>query len=153
MADNRTRNARLLKLVALLRANARRKTGIKFDYGSWGTIADKENPVSCGTTACAFGLAAVSGEFKRLGLGYKLRGSTEFGPVRFEFLLNGKAIQALNAAQKVFKLSSAEAKYLFVPEVRALTYENWEGAKAELAVARKIQKFVKTGKMDAEPEI
>ena len=52
---------RLLKLADLLEADAKNKKGIKFDYWATANLADPKEPISCGTSACAMGLAALSG--------------------------------------------------------------------------------------------
>ena len=65
---------RLLKLAAMLQADAKNKKGIQFDIGTVGRPstdiftpfdASKPIPLDCGTTACAMGLAVISGEFKK----------------------------------------------------------------------------------------
>ena len=61
---------RLLKLADLLEADAENKTGVQFDLKGWGHSHDDDTPVavSCGTTACAMGLAVLSGAFADAGL-------------------------------------------------------------------------------------
>ena len=125
---------RLLKLAELLDADAKNKNGVKFDYYSWGWISNKADPVSCGTSACAFGLAAISGAFKRAGLTYSLKPE---GRLRFQ--LGGRAAKPIYAAQKIFDISETQAIHLFAPGLRDPT----TGAGAERFVARKIRKFIK----------
>jgi hypothetical protein len=122
--------ARLLKLADLLEADAANPKGLKFEWGDWGTVTDPKKPVSCGTQACAMGLAALSGTFKRQGLGYR------YGENGLEITFNG-AYGPLRAAIQLFKIDSFAAHDLFIPGV-ALT----RGKKAERMVARRIRNFV-----------
>lgn len=122
---------RLLKLADLLEADAKNKTGLRFDMGNWGTITDPTKPVSCGTTACAMGLAALSGAFKRAGLGYRISGE--------QLLITmHDRVDAMEAAEKLFGISYEEAEYLFIDTAG-------EGARGERAVAKQIRKFVARG--------
>lgn len=127
---------RLLKMVGLLRADAKNKGGIRFDFGTWGDIGDEKKPMSCGTRACALGLAAISGAFKRAGLGFKASCRT------IDFTLHGKQVYALTAAAKVFDISESDADYLFASG-SDLNYI--VGAKSEREVAKRIRKFVTSG--------
>jgi hypothetical protein len=128
---------RLLKLADLLDADAKNKKGIQFDMRSWGEVDDPENPISCGTQACAMGLAALSGAFKRAGL----EADIEFGMVDFRW--KRRYTDGFSAARKLFEIDDFEAEMLFglhriMPR---------EGAEAERAKAKQIRKFVKTGKL------
>jgi hypothetical protein len=125
---------RLLKLAELLEADAKNPAGIKFDMGEWGWISDPENPVSCGTTACAMGLAALSGAFKRTGLKYEMPGY-----FRMEITMPG-ARDGIASAMKLFEISRAEAEYLFADQAGI-------GRRGELKEARCIRKFVERGGM------
>ncbi len=125
---------RLRKLADLLEADAKTKNGIKFDFFEWGSIDDVEHPLSCGTHACAMGLAALSGAFKRAGLGYLT------SPERYsiDFTINGRPRHALKAAMHVFDISKRAAEDLFtsssgLSEVR--------GAAAEREVAKRLRDF------------
>jgi hypothetical protein len=134
-----TGRRRLLKLADLLEADARKKRGISFNLNTVGTTImwlDSRKPIAldCGTEACAMGLAAISGAFKRQGLSYKIIG-------RFiETTLNGRVQGYDKSAMDVFNLSMQEADFLFTPcsypqEIRL-------GAPAERYVAKRIRDFV-----------
>lgn len=125
---------RLLKLATLLEADAKNKKGIQFDLGSWGRAYDHKSPVSCGTTACAMGLAAISGAFKREGMAGVINRDNE---IRFRW--KGRAIHPINAAKKLFGISHEETCSLFV-YTDGLTRTT--GAAGERAVAKRIRDFV-----------
>src|SRR3990167_5294574 len=123
---------RLLKLADLLEADAKNKKGIRFDMGRWGFVLDEKQPLSCGTSACAMGLAALSGTFKRAGLGTKI----EYRFLRFTW--NGRVVNGHTAGRRLFQIKESESFKLFGGDDR-LT----EGAAAERAKAKQIRKFVK----------
>lgn len=125
---------RLLKLAGLLERDAKRKTGIQFDLNTWGDVSNPEKPVSCGTQACAMGLAALSGEFKRAGLKASVNG---YGGVEFNW--NGRNTgDGILVAQRLFDISDDDASQLFY----ASRYRTTEGAVAERAVAKRIRALV-----------
>jgi hypothetical protein len=131
---------RLLKLAYLLEADAKKKKGIRFDLASWGYVSDDAMPLSCGTTACAAGLAAVSGAFKRSGLSYRLDGCA------IKITLNGQCRDrggwkgSFLSAIKFFDLSKDEGQFLFVDRFYAgLPKSKAEG---EIVVAQRIRDFV-----------
>lgn len=126
---------RLLKLADLLEADAKNKKGIKFDFGDWGAITNKDQPMSCGTYACALGLAALSGQFKRDGLDYGLKAGAFSHHIHFKW--NGKETSPLMAARRLFDISPKHAEYLFIPH----DFNN-QGAGAERRVAKRIRNFV-----------
>ena len=134
---------RLLKLADLLEADAKNKKGIKFDLGTWG-YTEASNPfaddapdpaVSCGTTACAMGLAAISGAFKRQGLKATIsqRPTGKYIAVRL-----GRR-EGLSAATKLFGITMRVSEWLFL-ESGYRTDIN--GAKGERVVANRIRDFV-----------
>lgn len=127
---------RLLKLADLLEADAKKKRGIQFDWLNWGSIADEKKPMSCGTQACALGLAAISGKFKRAGLGYRLDTFTN----RIAITFNGRGSNrgAFRTGQRVFDLTARESDFLFSPRFN----DPQEGREAELCAARRIRDFV-----------
>lgn len=139
--DKRTTNRRLLKMAKLLEKNARNKKGLKFDLCDWGTVKNIENPIACGTTACAMGLAALSGEFRRQGLEYSTRVSG--GTYNIDVLCGG--FSGIDAAQKLFGIDSHTASFFFTPDYTPQSL--WEGAKGERFLAKRIKQFVKTGKL------
>lgn len=141
---------RLLKLADLLEADAKNKKGVKFDLREWAQVEEVDGYVttygfkrnakpelSCNTHACAVGLAAISGAFKRQGLTYGFRGGRLI-PVF------GRTYE-WNAIKKFFDIKMEAAHMLFL----ARFYNESRGAKAELAVAKRIRDFV-AGKPIAE---
>ncbi len=139
---------RLLKLADLLEADAKDRNGIKFDYRNWGTTDGLERkvkhaPVSCHTSACAMGLAALSGKFKRFGLDHQVETEQEYDGTFWgdiQFLWKGRRIDGVTAARRLFGISFSDAHYLFVG---GLGNVESRGAKAERAVAKIIRSFVK----------
>lgn len=132
---------RLLKLADLLEADAKNKKGVKFDLSSWGhTNGGDEAPFhSCGTTACAVGLAVVSGAFKRSGLKNLFVGDGTICPS-----YNGKSDWP--ATRDFFGLSIDESHYLFSED--HYPAEKSQGAIGERYVAKRIRDFV-AGKISA----
>jgi hypothetical protein len=122
---------RLLKLAALLEADAKNKNGIKFDMCDWGTVKNPDATMSCGTSACAMGLAALSGVFKRAGL----RGGVKSGAIHFYW--HDYPVGGLYAAQKLFDIDRLTAMELFLPGDGRIY-----GAAAERAKAKQIRKLV-----------
>jgi hypothetical protein len=132
---------RLLKLVALLQANARNKKGIRFDIESLGHKVNWEDfnlkevvPLDCGTSACAMGLASISGAFKKQGLGYKVEGC------RIWNTFNGKFVAFDLAAMRLFGITREQSHYLFAP--RTYPFEKKKGAAGEREVVRRIKRIV-----------
>lgn len=136
---------RLERLADLLIKDANNPTGVKFNLRAWAKadgatvhesfkLDETTIKVDCGTQACAFGLAAISGEFAKDGLGWRI----------LDQGLNGGMLQPTyqgeveyQAAEDFFGLHSGEAAFLFDP---------WEypddkktGAEAELEVVRRIK--------------
>lgn len=148
--SRRTSDSRLLKLAAMLEADAKNKNGIQFNLHTVGKPAsgneifkDVEDLVNCGTEACAMGLAAISGKFKRAGLSAKIRPSVN--SVRIETALNSRIIDYDFAAMKIFGISQREAWYLFDPS--EYPFDKRAKSKGERFVAKRIRKFVeKRGK-------
>ncbi len=129
---NEMNKKRLLKLADLLEADAKNKKGIKFDLGLFGEVGDQGNPLSCGTTACALGLAALSGAFKRQGMSFEIE---EEGCLVPKF---GKATD-FKAGAKLFDIEQQTSVWLFHP---AYYFGPTEGAAGERAVAKRIRNFV-----------
>jgi hypothetical protein len=132
---------RLLKLDALLQADAKNKKGIRFDINSPGykvngkAFNPKEVvPLDCGTSACAMGLASISGAFKKQGLGYKVDGDHIWST------FNSKLIDYDLAAMKLFGITKEQAHYLFAPWT--YPFEKQKGAAAEREVVRRIKRVV-----------
>jgi hypothetical protein len=139
---------RLMRLVQLLRDNANNPTGAKFDLSFWGEIPPAEwgkksleegsvVPLTCNTTGCALGLAAISGKFQAEGLTWKSHGGV------IEPAFEGRT--GFEAGMAFFDLSYDEATGLFDPSYYAGVIQ---GAEAELKVAKRIKDFVNGVKMD-----
>lgn len=121
---------RLLKLADLLKADAKNKKGIKFDMKTFGDVGDATNPLSCSTSACAMGLAAISGAFKREGLGARIQYKSLY------FIWNGKSTRdGFTVARELFDIDRYAANTLF-------GISNEVGASGERAVAKRIRDFV-----------
>lgn len=126
---------RLLKLADLLEADAKNEKGIQFDIGTWGETNTAKVGMNCGTKACAMGLAALSGAFKRAGLTFKTH---RYGDV-LEIDVMCKGDFGLGAASNLFDIEYSEAETLFTPSA----YPGREtGTVGELAVAARIREFV-----------
>lgn len=142
---------RLLRLAKLLRKDAKCKTGIKFNMGDWGSTEDVDTKIgmNCGTQACALGLAAISGEFKRDGLSFKTTADSPFcDPVNtVDFTYKGRECNAIEAAMATFDIPQCVADYIFGGDATVRT--NGEGAKAEIEMAEIIEGVCK-GKLPQE---
>jgi len=139
---------RLLKLADVLDADAKNKKGIKFNLFLWGRVTDESDVVSCGTTACAAGLAAISGVFAKQGLSYRVRKDQMSDQFDLRITLNGRCRNGptydgsfLNI-KRFFGLSVTEAEFIFTPRPYNEAGLPTEGAKGERAVAKRIRKFV-----------
>jgi hypothetical protein len=126
---------RLLKLADLLEADAKNKTGIKFDLGLWGQGEDGGAVEhSCGTTACAIGLAIVSGAFKCSGLeNYFGDNSPRISPA-FDGVTDWTAVE------RFFSIKEKEAYFLFFQG--RYPPDKQSGAVGERYVAKRIRDFV-----------
>lgn len=137
---------RLLKLADLLEKDARRKRGIRFNMRTWGNINNPKKPLSCGTQACAMGLAALSGAFRHEGLSAVIREDGDF-----QFKVSGKkTYNGFRASRKFFRINSRNAERLFEADDVGLPDEG-RGARAELAVAKRIRDFVAGKATFSEP--
>jgi hypothetical protein len=100
------RSDRLLKLADLLDGNADNPHGAKFYMGAWATTHNEVPDLTCGTTVCAMGLAAISGIFKDDGLGYVIKNGW------IDVTFNGEA-GGFSAAEKLFEIPADDARHLF----------------------------------------
>lgn len=140
---------RLLKLADLLEADAKNKKGVKFDLGSWGEPAgrrrdfkNQEPSLDCSTAACAFGLACLSGAFKRSGLTYSVvpSGEDESDEPKAYIVPRFNDVMGFDAAEYFFEITYSQAKFLF--EETKYPRGSRKGAIAERAVAKRIRDFV-----------
>ncbi len=136
---------RLLKLADLLEADATNKKGIKFDLGGWGSARKKKRTVdmSCGTTACAMGLAVLSGEFEKYGL-FNVRDDNTICPA----MKTGEV--GFGAATALFGISNVHAEWLFYAGY--YLPEEWTKSRGERTVAKRIRDFV-AGNFPSDVEI
>ena len=158
---------RLERLVKLLRKDARNKKGVKFDLTTWASPANSINrrwitepdeiPVSCNTTACAMGLAVISGEFEKEGLyaNYvnQWNGVAMQPAIKVKDRKQGMEYVSTNfaAARALFGLKhDIEASWLFNPSF--YKGSDRRGAKAELKVAKRISKLIKDGGLPRNPK-
>lgn len=146
---------RLLKLADLLDADAKNKKGAAFDLNAWAMKKDDDGvfsrwlfqpgesvEVNCNTAACAWGLAAISGAFKREGVGYKVACCGVLSPT-----FKGK--EDFDAAVKFFAISVSAAGFLFEPDQYPRAKRR--GAIAERYVAKRIRDFV-AGKVSPDAQ-
>lgn len=137
---------RLLKLADLLEADAANKEGVKFDLTAWAKKTDAEGnsriydfeqgevvPVNCSTAACAWGLAAISGAFKRQGVSYQIWEDGRLVPT-----FDGK--KEFHAAEAFFGIDIEGAGFLFDPDEYPTS--KTKGASGERYVAQRIRNFV-----------
>jgi hypothetical protein len=127
----------LLKLAAMLEADAKNTNGIRFDLVGWGEIPPGAVRLDCGTQACAVGLACLSGKFRGLSFERVHAYDNAITPVPIY-----KGYRAYFAVEYYFDLTGDQAQYLFSHERYPRTLR--AGPKAERAVARRIRKFVTT---------
>lgn len=139
---------RLLRLAAGLKANAANPTGMKFDLWHWGSFpANQPQPdITCNTVGCAVGFAAVSGIFKKEGLGYKiLSGQGIFDEsIILPTYKDSEGWQAVNDFFDIEYVDSMKlfSTYSYAPEGEDPRDEDTKGAEAELKVARRIEEYV-----------
>jgi hypothetical protein len=151
--SRRTGNRRLLKLAALLLADAKNKKGIKFDIGTVARVADptkKEVPLNCGTTACAMGLAAISGAFKKQGLTAKFSNES-YEDNSLWCAWNGRIRDYDRTAMSLFGITQDQANYLFSPWT--YHYDKKTGARGEKEVVRRIHRVVEGKPIPKDPSI
>lgn len=137
----------LERLATLLETDATNPTGIKFDMRIWAKKSGEDTvrnyyhddvvQANCGTTGCAFGLAAISGAFKDDGLTYDIIGG------RLTPTFDGRI--EYDAAAALFELERHDAEKLFDPFFYEATQR--VGAEAELEVARRIRELVTDGRI------
>jgi hypothetical protein len=148
---NRTGKRRLLKLAAMLMADAKNKKGIQFDIGTVGRSTGEPFkvkqvvPLDCGTSACAMGLAALSGEFKKAGLSYKIQNDF-LSQNQIWTRWNGRTVDYDKAAMKLFGVTKEQADYLFSPWTYPLNKRT--GAVGEYEVIRRIKCIVAGKKVE-----
>jgi len=136
---------RLLKLADLLEADAKNKKGVKFDLSLWAKVDDLDYSTSpdvievgCQTTACAIGLACISGAFKLSGLAYDLVAKESSGGNNI--VPRYRNYRDFPAIQKFFGITEDQADHLFLDSSYADS--RCRGARGERAVAARIRSLV-----------
>jgi hypothetical protein len=140
---------RLQRMADLLERDAANPKGVKFDLSTWaapgGKVSWEKKPrevkVDCGTSACALGLAAISGEFKKEGLAYEFTGDFTEGftllPVITDKL--GSIKDGFRAGATLFEITDADSHYLFDPD----QYDTIPmGEEGERFVAARIRRLI-----------
>jgi hypothetical protein len=101
-------------------------------------VADEKLPkITCGTTACALGLAMLSGEFAQWGLG----GSADIDGRRVSLEPNCNGESGFDAGAELFDISENDSLYLFDPQ--SYGDDTPREAAGELLVAQRIRDFVR----------
>lgn len=155
---------RLETLAVMLIADANNAKGVKFDLTQWvapskrspfaqngyGYVTEPKLPaIDCGTSACAMGLAVLSGKFEPFGLKVHWfeRGGIVGVPTYYVPHPECNGRQGFGAAAELFGISAEDARYLFDPD--SYDDDNQKGAKAELAVAERIR-YLNAGVVEKE---
>lgn len=143
------RKKRLLKLADVVERAIEAKA-VKFDLTTWGHN-DREAVIemSCGTTACLLGTAALSGEFKGAGMGYCVRKYDDGSGAEMDITFargapfqDGHMNTFANAAW-FFGITRDEAQFLFDPRWYPNIRHHGKGA-ARYAIKR-VRDFVARG--------
>lgn len=127
---------RLERLAALLEGYRDRETP-RFDLQSWGTSKNQRGGLfwlrkdSCGTAACAVGLACHSGAFTQDGLSHETDANGAITPMFRDF-------EGWTAVKAFFGLDQSQATSLFA----AHSYELTDGEAAAQAVATRIRQTI-----------
>jgi hypothetical protein len=141
-----TGRKRLLTLAKLLEKDAKNKKGLKFDMGTWGVVDTDDDGkllgkpgLNCHTTACAMGLAALSGKFARQGLRYEV----DYGDINM-WMKGSELYQGdgIVAAKRLFSIDNDAAMWLFGGSTSCDDAHRLKGREAELKVAKRIRNYV-----------
>lgn len=148
----------LLTLLATkLRENAANPKGMQFDISAWYKQGfNAENPISCGTTGCAMGLAALLPEFQALGLKPEIcpdikdqLADGQIAAIDVVYEHDGKtASGGVYAAMNLFEISYPVSESLFMPDDYEYSGAHLRGAAGELEVATRIEFLVDHGEAD-----
>jgi len=132
---------RLERLAQILDGYVKDSSGRKFDLGGgWATPRTRRvgflwrKQIECGTTACAVGLACLSGQFAADGLCYLINDDGQLLPMYDE-------VNNWEAVEQFFGLSRKQAHRLFYEGSYAVS----TGPRAALAVARRIRNTIRRG--------
>lgn len=136
------RLANLLYRQAALEATNSPEPHVKYNQNTFVNREDGltfTNANSCGTSACAFGLAAISGAFKKDGLYYNQQRYPHSKP----FTLNGRSVtDNLKAGAQFFGLTENQAIGLFGGSHAVGTTYCLDGPASAIYVAEKIERLI-----------
>lgn len=145
---------RLLKLAEHLHGlKTGKKAKVAFDMGTAVFETTKQQEVMngksgiddfCGTVCCAVGSMPMSEYFQQDGFAYRRSRNGYITDVTFQ----GRSFDFDSHSKKYFGLSSVESDYLFMPG--SYVEDSHLVSPTPKTVARRIRKFVQTGKY---PEI
>jgi hypothetical protein len=146
---------RLIKLAELLEADAINPKGLKFDLSLWGSSNEYDDDglddtyappvsISCGTHACAMGLAVLSGEFAEFGLINASHNKSSIVPE-----IAGTKAFGFQAAEVLFGIDEKQAYNFFCAEF--YPDEITTGKEGELLVAARIREFVADELLELQP--
>ena len=130
-------NRERLKRLAMLLDDYRDKNMPRFDLQSWGISETQRGGFlwlrqhTCGTAACAVGLACGSGVFSGEGLTYSSDKNGGLTPIFGE-------LEGWNAVKSFFDVDQEQAVRLFAEHSYAVT----EGEAAAQAVAARIRQMI-----------
>lgn len=135
----------LEKMRDLLREDAARDDGVKFDLNTWarpsnGIFLEEDEPsMGCGTTACAVGLAALSGRFRGLSL---IRGRFGVGLVPLLKVKGHELSTGWSAVERLFGIDEPTTNWVFDQAFYGPQHKT--RAKGELEVAARIDDLLET---------
>lgn len=132
----------LLRLADYLEKDANNEKGVKFSLIGWGSIierpADGQDHLSCGTVACAMGIARAADLFVNEGM--RPFDQTEtwapFSPSLID-PSTGRRYEMWQAIKVLFGIEDKESEWLFSADCYKPCLRT--GKEAELAVAARIR--------------
>ena len=132
---------RLEVLLDYLRTSVIAHTPGRFNLATWAGNADHpwegKPDLSCGTSACAVGLATTIPEFAEAGLRLAVSTTGEDAGLVYDCKEDGNYYSNFRAVEKFFDILPSEANYLFSRG----SYENEEDTTAD-EVADRIKSFL-----------
>jgi hypothetical protein len=137
---------RLLKLADLVEQSVEKshgRKGFQFDMNYWGYVDDGKKPeFSCGTSACMMGVAALSGQFARQGLRYRVEETWLAREIRLS--MKSGTSGGIEVGEELFDLTNEESQFLFYPE-KWPEHAPRSGKRGARYAAKRVRKFVEHG--------